>query len=72
MVLSYDSSSISDMEPKNEFTPALQTKVVIDPSLDNENSTSASNSSLLDALQENANAFSFPIDSLIVSTAFSH
>ena len=51
MVLSYDSSSISDIDPKNELTPALHTKVVIDPSLDFENSTSAFNSSLLDALQ---------------------
>ena len=72
MVLSYDSSSISDIDPKNEFTPALHTKVVIDPSFDFEKSTNAFNSSLLDALQENANAFSCPIDSLTDSTAFWH
>ena len=46
------------------------TKVVIDPSLDIEKSTNVFNSSLLDALQENANAFSCPTDSLIFSIAF--
>ena len=60
------------IDPKNEFTPALQTKVVIDPSFDIEKSTNEFNSSLLDALHEYANAFSWSSLSLINFAAFSH